>query len=207
MGPTVGSSLAAWPCGMTAARSSGWRARCPTSPRKEAECRERQEAFYDVLTGLPSRALVLDRIAQAVARKKRRQETLFGVFSLKIDDSKHRIDRPGRPMGDQLVIAISRRLEHCLREADSLARNGGADFIGFIDDVESADVILCLSTRILEVLRFPFSVNGQELAVSPSMGVALGGGPDLGAEQLVRNAEIAMYRGRSSGQSEVVVFD
>ena len=166
--------------------------------RKQAERRAQHEAFYDRLTGLPTRALLLDRLGRAVARQRRRPDSHLGVLFLKIDDFKRVTDQLGDQAGEQLLIAISRRLEYCLREADSFARSGGAEFIGLIDDVESADVIVSLGARILEILQTPFDVNGHDVVVCPKMGVALCGGSNLSAEELVRNAEISMYRGRAA---------
>jgi diguanylate cyclase (GGDEF)-like protein/PAS domain S-box-containing protein len=167
--------------------------------RKEAEGRSRQEALYDSLTGLPTLALTLDRLGQAVARKKRRRDTLFGVLALKISDFKQVTDGLSRPLRDQLLIAMSRRLEYCLREADTLARTAGAEFIALIDDVESAEDILSLPDRIHDSLRAPFSLDDHQAIVSVMIGVALSGGVDMSADEMVRNAEIAMYRAKTPG--------
>ncbi len=175
--------------------------------RKAAEYRLQHDAFHDSLTGLPNRALLLDRLGQAVARTRRRPDSRFGVLFLDVDGFKHVNDSLGHQVGDQLLIAISRRLECCMREADTLARVGGDEFISLIDDVESTDVILGLPDRILESLRTPFSLDGHEVVVSASIGVALSGGADLSAEELVRNADIAMYRAKSRGKAGFIVFD
>ena len=159
------------------------------------------------MTGLPNRALLLDRLGQAVARTKRRPDSRFGVLFLDIDGFKHVNDSLGHQMGDQLLIAISRRLECCMREADTVARVGGDEFISLIDDVESTEVILSLADRILESLQTPFSLDGHEVVVTASIGIALSGASDDSAEELVRNADIAMYRAKSRGKSGFVVFD
>jgi diguanylate cyclase (GGDEF)-like protein/PAS domain S-box-containing protein len=175
--------------------------------RKAAEYRLQHDAFHDSLTGLPNRALLLDRLGQAIARAKRRPDSRFGVLFLDIDGFKHVNDSLGHQTGDQLLIAISRRLEGCIREADTVARVGGDEFIGLIDDVETTDVILSLVERILESLRTPFPLDGYEVVLSASIGVALGGTTDHTAEELVRNADIAMYRAKSAGKAGFVVFD
>jgi diguanylate cyclase (GGDEF)-like protein/PAS domain S-box-containing protein len=175
--------------------------------RKAAEYRLQHDAFHDSLTGLPNRALLLDRLGQAVARTKRRPDSRFGVLFLDIDGFKHVNDSLGHQMGDQLLIAISRRLECCMREADTVARFGGDEFISLVDDVESPEIILSLPDRILESLRTPFSLDGHEVVVSASIGVALSGGSDDTAEEIVRNADIAMYRAKSQGKAGFVVFD
>jgi diguanylate cyclase (GGDEF)-like protein/PAS domain S-box-containing protein len=175
--------------------------------RKEAEYRLQHDALHDSLTGLPNRALLLDRLGQAVARVKRRPDSLFGVLFLDIDGFKHVNDSLGHQMGDQLLIAISRRLESCTREADTVARVGGDEFINLIDDVDSADIILSVPDRILDSLRTPFSLDGHEVFVTASIGVALSGNSDLSADEFVRNADIAMYRAKSLGKAGFVVFD
>jgi diguanylate cyclase (GGDEF)-like protein/PAS domain S-box-containing protein len=175
--------------------------------RKAAEYRLQHDALHDSLTGLPNRALLLDRLGQAVARTKRRPDSRFGVLFLDIDGFKHINDSLGHQMGDQLLIAISRRLESCMREADTVARVGGDEFISLIDDVESTDAILNVPDRILESLRTPFSLDDHEVVVSASIGVALSGASEFTADEFVRNADIAMYRAKSLGKAGYVVFD
>jgi diguanylate cyclase (GGDEF)-like protein/PAS domain S-box-containing protein len=175
--------------------------------RKTAEYRLQHDAFHDSLTGLPNRALLLDRLGQAVTRTKRRPDSRFGVLFIDVDGFKHVNDSLGHQIGDQLLIAISRRLECCMREADTVARVGGDEFISLIDDVESTEDILSLADRILESLRTPFSLDGHELVVSASIGVALSGTNYETAEEIVRNADIAMYRAKSKGKGGYVVFD
>jgi diguanylate cyclase (GGDEF)-like protein len=129
------------------------------------------------------------------------------VLFIDVDGFKHVNDSLGHQIGDQLLIAISRRLECCMREADTVARVGGDEFISLIDDVESTEDILSLADRILESLRTPFSLDGHELVVSASIGVALSGTNYETAEEIVRNADIAMYRAKSKGKGGYVIFD
>jgi diguanylate cyclase (GGDEF)-like protein/PAS domain S-box-containing protein len=189
----------------TAVRMAG--SQSDITARKLAERRLREEALYDALTGLPSRALVLDRLDRALARTRRRPDGRLGVLALKIDDFKPAIDSPVRPVRDRLLIAVSRRLGCCLREADTLARTGGADFIALIDSVETVEDILSLPDRIVESLRAPFALDDHQAVVSVMIGVALSGNSDMNADELVRNAEIAMYRGKTPGKSHVTVFE
>jgi diguanylate cyclase (GGDEF)-like protein/PAS domain S-box-containing protein len=175
--------------------------------RKAAEYRLQHDALHDSLTGLPNRALLLDRLGQAVARTKRRPDSRFGVLFLDIDGFKHVNDNFGHSAGDKLLIAISRRLERCMREADTVARVGGDEFISLVDDIETAEVVLNLAERILESLRTPFPLDGHEVVISASIGVALSGPADQSAEEIVRNADIAMYRAKSRGKAGFVVFD
>ncbi len=171
--------------------------------RKAAEYRMQ----HDCLTGLPNRALLLDRLGEAVARSKRRPDRRFGILFVDIDGFKHVNDSLGHHVGDQLLIAISRRLECCMREADTIARVGGDEFISLIDGVETPQDILNIAVRILESLRTPFPLDGHEVVVSASIGVALSNDSGDSAEEIVRNADIAMYRAKARGKAGLIVFD
>jgi len=175
--------------------------------RKAAEDRLQHDAFHDSLTGLPNRALLLDRLGQALARTKRRADYRFAILFLDIDGFKFVNDSLGHQTGDQLLIEISRRLESCTREGDTVARIGGDEFIALIDDLESTQDIRTLADRILEELQLPFSLNGLEVVVSASIGIDLSGPNDDSAEDVVRNADIAMYQAKARGKAVYVVFD
>jgi diguanylate cyclase (GGDEF)-like protein/PAS domain S-box-containing protein len=175
--------------------------------RKVVEDRLQHNAFHDSLTGLPNRALLLDRLGQAVARTKRRPDCHFGVLFLDLDGFKFVNDSLGHQMGDQLLIAIARRLERCLRDGDTVARLGGDEFIILMEDVTETRDVLGLADRVLECLQTPFSLDGHELVVTASIGIALGETKVDSAEEVVRNADIAMYRAKSRGKSSYVVFD
>ena len=110
-------------------------------------------------------------------------------------------------MGDQLLIAIARRLERCLRDGDTVARLGGDEFIILMHDVTETHDVIGLADRVLECLQTPFSLDGHELVVTASIGIALGETKVDSAEEVVRNADIAMYRAKSRGKSSYVVFD
>jgi diguanylate cyclase (GGDEF)-like protein/PAS domain S-box-containing protein len=175
--------------------------------RKAAEDRLQHDAFHDSLTDLPNRALLMDRLSQAVARKKRRAETRFAVLFLDIDGFKFVNDSLGHQMGDQLLIAISRRLESCIREGDTVARLGGDEFIVLVEEMEDSDDVLNLAQRILEVLQGQYLLEGHELVVTASIGIALCRADVESAEEIVRNADIAMYQAKSRGKAGYVVFD
>jgi diguanylate cyclase (GGDEF)-like protein/PAS domain S-box-containing protein len=175
--------------------------------RKVFEDRLQHNAFHDSLTGLPNRALLLDRLGQAVARTKRRPDCRFAVLFLDIDGFKIVNDSLGHQLGDQLLIAISRRLEHCLREGDTVARLGGDEFIILTHDISETRDVLGLAERVLECLQTAFSLEGHELVATASIGIALSAPYIESAEEVVRNADIAMYRAKSRGKSAYVVFD
>ncbi|MFI5454725.1 MAG: putative bifunctional diguanylate cyclase/phosphodiesterase [Isosphaerales bacterium] len=175
--------------------------------RKVAEDRLQHDAFHDSLTGLPNRALLLDRLGQHVARTKRLVDSRFAVLFLDVDGFKFVNDSLGHQIGDQLLIAIGRRLEGCVRAGDTIARLGGDEFIALVEDFETTEFILRLTERILEEMQAPFSLDGHELVVTASIGIALSGSNDDSAEEIIRNADIAMYQAKSHGKAGFVVFD
>lgn len=175
--------------------------------RKAAEDRLQHDALHDSLTGLPNRALLNDRLTQAVTRAKRRGDCRFATLFLDIDGFKFVNDSLGHQMGDQLLIAISRRLETCVREGDTVARLGGDEFIILIEETECTEGVFKLAERALEVLQAPLRLDGRELIVTASIGIALGDSRIETAEDAVRNADIAMYQAKSRGKAGYVVFD
>ena len=175
--------------------------------RKAAEDRLQHDAFHDALTDLPNRALLMDRLSQAVGRTKRRADSRFAVLFIDIDGFKFVNDSLGHNMGDQLLIAISRRLEACIRDGDTVARLGGDEFIVLMQDVASTEDVLSLADRILEAMQTPFLLDDHELVMTASIGIAFCGANDESAEELVRNADIALYQAKSRGKAVYVVFD
>ena len=175
--------------------------------RKTAEDRLQHDAFHDALTGLPNRALVLDRLGRAVERAKRRGGFRFAILFCDLDGFKFVNDSLGHQTGDQILIAVSRRLEQCIRCGDTVARLGGDEFIVLMDDFEADKDVFSLVERILTELQAPFLVNGHELVMAASIGIALSGPNCENAEEIVRNADIAMYRAKSQGKAGYVIFD
>ncbi len=175
--------------------------------RKTAEDRLQHDAFHDALTGLPNRALLLDRLGRAVERAKRRAGSRFAVLFCDLDGFKFVNDSLGHQTGDQVLIAVSRRLEDSIRAGDTVARLGGDEFIVLMDDFESDKDVFSLVDRILKELQTPFTVNGHELVMAASIGIALSGPGCDNAEEIVRNADIAMYRAKSQGKAGYVIFD
>lgn len=175
--------------------------------RKEAEDRLYHDAFHDTLTGLANRALLSERLGRAILRTKRHSEYRFAVLFLDLDGFKVINDRLGHQTGDQLLMAISQRLEACVRGGDTVGRLGGDEFIILLDDLEDSLDVIDLADRILKELQRPFVLNGHELTTSASIGIALS---TLGydrADELLRDADIAMYRAKSQGKSSHVLFD
>ncbi len=175
--------------------------------RKAAEDRLLHDAFHDALTGLPNRVLLLDRLERSIVRMARRTEHRFAVLFIDLDGFKVVNDSLGHQTGDQLLIAVSRRLETCLRQGDTIARLGGDEFVILVDDIEDLKDVLNLADRALQELQRPFLLNGLELVTTASIGIALSGSRDSSAETLLRDADIAMYQAKSRGKGGYVVFD
>ena len=164
-------------------------------------------AFHDPLTGLPNRALFLDRLTHAVARSQRRAEHIFGVLFLDLDRFKVVNDSLGHRVGDELLKGIARRVEECVRPGDTVARLGGDEFTVLLDDLVRPNDAELVAGRIQESLRAPFQLDGHEVVVSASIGIALSLQEYTRAEDIVRDADTAMYRAKADGKAGHRVFD
>ncbi len=164
-------------------------------------------AFHDPLTGLPNRALFLDRLTHAVARSERRAEHIFGVLFLDLDRFKVINDSLGHRVGDELLKGIARRVEECVRPGDTVARLGGDEFTVLLDDLVRPNDAELVAGRIQESLRAPFRLDGHEVVTSASIGIALSLQGYERAEDIVRDADTAMYRAKADGKARHRVFD
>jgi diguanylate cyclase (GGDEF)-like protein/PAS domain S-box-containing protein len=175
--------------------------------RKQAEEQLLHDAFHDALTGLPNRALFMDRLSQAVERVKRHPDCPFGVIFLDLDRFKVINDSLGHLAGDQLLVEISRRLETCVRAGDTLARLGGDEFTIILEGVEEAADAAAMADRIQEQLRRPFNLNNHDVRISASIGIALSTLKYEKPEDILRDTNIAMHRAKSTGKARHQVFD
>jgi diguanylate cyclase (GGDEF)-like protein/PAS domain S-box-containing protein len=174
--------------------------------RKALEERLEHQALHDSLTGLPNRQLLMDRLGRALARTERRRGSGVAVLFMDLDGFKVVNDSLGHDAGDRLLVAIAERLRSCLRPEDTLARFGGDEFIVLLEEVEGVDDALRVTQRITEDLRGLFVLGERELVVTFSIGVALGEAHTKGPEELLRNADIAMYRAKDEA-ADYRVFD
>jgi diguanylate cyclase (GGDEF)-like protein/PAS domain S-box-containing protein len=175
--------------------------------RKVAEMQLLHDAFHDALTGLPNRALFMNRLEHATERAKRRKDYQFAVLFLDLDRFKVINDSLGHLVGDQLLIEIAQRLVKCLRPGDTVARLGGDEFAILLDGIESVNDAIRVSDRIQKELMLPFNLNGQEVCMTTSIGIALNNRDYNQPNDLLRDADIAMYRAKALGKARYAVFD
>lgn len=180
--------------------------------RKIFEKQLTKQAFYDVLTGLPNRALLQDRIDRALARASRRQARV-GLIFIDLDNFKRVNDSLGHRQGDTLLVEAARRLEDCIRPSDTVARLGGDEFVILLDRLtsESGSDATLIAQRVLKQFEIPFMLEGRGYVVTASVGIALtdtGMSPSqTDADTLLRDADVAMYRAKSAGKARYMTFD
>jgi diguanylate cyclase (GGDEF)-like protein len=167
----------------------------------------RHAAFHDALTGLPNRNLFTEHLRVAFERAKRDRGYLFAVLFLDIDRFKNVNDSLGHSCGDQLLLAISRRLEGCLRQTDTVARFGGDEFAVLVDAVADPANIIAIAEKIQQVLSAPFQFGRNEAFVTASIGIALNHAGYEQPEDILRDADIAMYYAKGNGKARHEVFD
>lgn len=175
--------------------------------RKHAEEKLVHDAFHDALTGLPNRILFMDHLKQSVQRARRKKHFPFAVLFLDFDRFKLINDSLGHMVGDQLLIAIAGRLKTSVRPGDTVARLGGDEFTILLDDLNSSDEAIVVVRRLLHNLAEPFELSGREVFTTASVGVALSSTGYEKAEDVLRDADTAMYRAKSLGKARYEVFD
>jgi diguanylate cyclase (GGDEF)-like protein/PAS domain S-box-containing protein len=163
------------------------------------------QAFHDPLTGLANRPLFLDRVHHALSRRRGNFDTL-GVLFIDLDHFKTVNDSLGHAIGDALLKAAAERLHVCLRAFDTAARLGGDEFAVLVDDTQRHEQVLSVGERIARAFQMPFMIEGREVTISASVGVALPTA-DQSAEDLLRNADLAMYLAKSRGRRQAAMFD
>jgi diguanylate cyclase (GGDEF)-like protein/PAS domain S-box-containing protein len=190
------------------------------SARKHAEEKLVHQNFHDALTGLPNRSLFLDRVQRAFIHSLRHPEYKFAVLFIDVDDFKKFNDSFGYAAGDQVIVELAGRLASSLRRHqavarlalmphgdDTLARLGGDEFAVLLDDVKDPSDAIRVASRIQDAVAAPFTFNGQEVFSSASIGIVLSSAGRDQAEDLLRDADIAMCRAKTGGKARCEVFD
>jgi diguanylate cyclase (GGDEF)-like protein/PAS domain S-box-containing protein len=175
--------------------------------QKQAEKQLLHNAFHDALTGLPNRALFMDRLKDSSAEVKKGKGYSFGVLFLDLDRFKIVNDSLGHQIGDQLLVATARRIESCLRPGDIVARLGGDEFAVILDHVKHVSDAVQAAERIRERLASPFNLSGHEVLISASIGIALNQTASEEPDEILRNADTAMYRAKDQGRGCFELFD
>ena len=173
------------------------------SDRKELEAQLVHQAFHDGLTGLANRTLFTERVEHALARSA---EGDLAVLFIDLDDFKHVNDSLGHAAGDQLLVAAARRLQGCLRPSDVAARLGGDEFAVLLERVTDAEAAATVAGRVLDTLHQPFGLNGRTIPIKASLGVATGRPGTDEADELLRNADVAMYAAKAGGKDRYELF-
>lgn len=174
--------------------------------QKRIEDRLVHDALYDGLTGLPNRVLFIDRLKNAVNRNKRNQNYLFAVLFLDLDRFKIINDSLGHLFGDKLLIGISNRLKTILRPGDTVARLGGDEFTILLEDIKDVNDPANVANRIKKELSEPFIINEHEIFTTVSIGIAMSSTGYINPEDLLRNADMAMYKAKAMGKSRYELF-
>ena len=167
------------------------------------------QAFHDALTGLPNRQLFADRLAHALERTRRRDPPngAVAVLFVDLDNFKFVNDSLGHDAGDELLVAVAERLSGRVRLGDTIARLGGDEFVLLLEDITSVKEATEVAERTAAAFAAPFAVKGQDIFVTTSIGIALGGAGGGGSEDLLRDADLAMYGAKRNGKAGYEVFD
>ena len=175
--------------------------------RKKWEEKLVHTAFHDPLTDLPNRLLFLDRLGLCVSRSKRHPDYLFAVLYMDLDRFKMINDSMGHALGDRLLVEVGRRLQTSLRDTDTVSRLGGDEFAVLMDDIHHASDVSRAVERVREQFLLSFNLDGREVFTTASIGIALSSPGYHSAEELLRDADTAMYRAKVAGEGRHEVFD
>jgi len=181
-------------------KSANDKLRLDLEERKRVELSIRHMAHHDALTGLPNRTLFRDRLTHAMAQADRYHQRLAVLF-LDLDRFKAINDTLGHNVGDQLLKIAAERLRSCVRDCDTVARLGGDEFTVIVDDIMEVQDAAVVAQKILDILSQPFNLHGHEVFISVSIGITLYPTDDESADNLLRNADSAMYRAKEYGRN------
>ena len=175
--------------------------------KKQSDARLQHDALHDPLTGLANRTLFLDRLQLTMARQQRHSQLNFAVMFLDLDRFKTVNDNLGHACGDDLLVRMAARLRACFRPEDTVARFGGDEFAILLEDVTNISDVTRIAERAQHDICLPIELNGHEIFVSASIGIAFGTLDHTSPEQILRDADYAMYQAKSHGHARHEVFD
>ncbi len=167
----------------------------------------RHAAFHDALTGLPNRSLFTEHLRLALGRSHQNEEYRFCVLFLDLDRFKNINDSLGHPCGDELLMLVARRLETCVRQTDVVARFGGDEFAILLDAMHDHSDAMRVAEKVLQTISVPFKLTNHEAITTASIGVALSSPNYKEAEDIIRDADTAMYRAKDGGKARYEIFD
>lgn len=173
---------------------------------REQEARLRYSSLHDALTGLPNRVLFSDRLARAVQAAQVDLAHRYAVLFIDLDGFKQVNDTLGHPTGDRLLIHVAQRLQANLRTDDVIARFGGDEFAVLIDSHTDVGVVTAMAANLIAILERPFDIDGAQICISASIGIAHGHDGYQHADEVLRDADTAMYSAKNWGKGRYVVF-
>ena len=194
-------------CDATGKRTRVAGSQSDITERKVAEQQLLHDAFHDALTELPNRALFLDRLKLAIARAKRHDEHRFTVLFLDLDRFKIINDSLGHMIGDQLLIGVANRLKSVIRAGDTISRLGGDEFTILLEDLTDGTEVIRIAERIQECIGLPFKLSNHEAYTTVSIGIVAGTSDYDRPEDILRDADTAMYRAKAAGKARYEVFE
>jgi diguanylate cyclase (GGDEF)-like protein len=174
--------------------------------RRRAEERLAHDALYDALTGLPNRTLLADRLKHAIQYARRHKDYHFSVLFLDLDQFKVVNDSLGHPVGDELLVALSLVLNQCVRTSDTIARLGGDEFVILLEDTLDRNIPIQVANRIQESLNTPFALVEKKVFISASIGIVCAKDEYDDPEEVLRDADIAMYHAKALGKARFEIF-
>jgi diguanylate cyclase (GGDEF)-like protein/PAS domain S-box-containing protein len=175
--------------------------------RRRAQEQLVRDALYDSLTGLSNRTLLMSTLEQALGRAKRSMEETFAVLFLDLDRFKNVNDTSGHLVGDKVLVAVAQRVKACVRPGDTVARIGGDEFVVLLENVTDLPTATMITERIEESLSLPLNVDGQDIFMPASIGIVVASGEYEKPEDVLRDADIAVYRAKALGRGCHVTFD
>ena len=206
-GELIDVSILAAPISMSGVEVGNFVSYRDIREKKQSDARLQHDAMHDPLTGLANRALFLDRLQLTMARQQRHSQLNIAVMVLDLDRFKTVNDNLGHACGDDLLVRTAARLRACFRPEDTVARFGGDEFAILLENVTNISDVTRIAERAQQDIRLPVEVNGHEVFVSASIGIAFGTLDHTSPEHVLRDADYAMYQAKANGQARHEVFD